>query len=1114
MNNYVVYHLHSDLSNGITNIDSVTKFQEYVEAAKELGMKALGFSEHGSILEWVKKKQTIEAACMKYIHAEEFYMTDKFYDYPTETPQEIIEELFGKSKEERERIINEYREKNKTKVNHRYHVVLIAKNLDGVKELNTLSSKAFLNDGHFYYSPRITMDELENTSDNILVTTACIAGALCKGDNNVKERFLKFLIKNKDRCYLEIQHHNVDIQKQYNKYLARISEEYGIPLIAGTDTHALNETHVLGRSILQKSKDIHFDDEEGRDLTFKSLDGLERAYEIQNALPSDIYLKAIDETNMMADKIEEFSLDYSYKYPKLYDDSEAVLRTKIEEGIKERGVDHYPNYQEYRDRIEHEMNVFIHNNAIDFILLEEDYKRALREQGVRYGYSRGSVSGSIICWLLHITEIDSIKYNLNFERIMNEERVSLADVDSDWYEADRPKVREYLFNKHGLHCCNIITFNTIKMRGAIKDVGRALGMTPQETQEISNLVQSEGDKDFIDDKTRKQYLELFKYVDIVTGTIVSLGRHAAGLVVSPIDVDEAFGTLYISSDDKPISQIYMKEIDSLNFVKLDILGLDCVGLIYKTCDMVGIPFLTPDNMNFNDQAVWDDLKNDTSLVFQFESSFAGQYLRSILQDDIINRIKERNKNFSYIDVMSMANGAIRPAGASYRDQLAQGEYNDCGHPAINEHLASTLSYLVYQEQIISFLNTFCGFTMGEADVVRRHFSKKTGTEKDIPIIRNGGELREGHHIKGFVQTLQDEYGATKEEAEQVIDGFLKVIQDASDYLFSKNHSDPYSMLGYACAYLRHYYPLEFCTTALNVYDSDAKIQSAKDYINRKKIRLAPIKFGFSGADYTCDKETNTIYQGIRSIKGCNAGMATELLEVSKREHRNFMDLLKDISDNTGVNSAQLTTLINLNFFAEFGEENHLLYIYEVFCKAGPLKAGAAKSIKKDKVPPIFEVVGIQNYATDRKKDGSEAKSWTITDMQGLMDAINEVLITSENIPDMTLKKKIEYHKEYLGYVAISTGKPEDLRRLYITDMIPLMPKFGDSKEPWSYRIECISIGTGKSSVLYCKRGIYKHGAQFHKGDVIVIPKGGLHKEEAKNGQTYWQITLYMREMSA
>ena len=383
--NYTVYHLHSDLSNGVTNIDSVTKYKEYVEYAKSLGMTALAFAEHGNIFEWVHKKEAIEAAGMKYIHAAEVYLTTD----------------------------------NCTEDKHRdnYHCVLIAKNYDGVKELNKLISYSFnRSDYHYYYAPRISLDELYGTSDNIIITTACLGGVINKADNDIKIEFLKFLVKNKHRCYLEIQHHNCIDQAKYNKVLYAIHQKTGVPLIAGTDTHCLNDTHIEGRSILQKSKNVFFSDEESWDLTFKTYEELVEAYRKQNALPEEVYLNAINNTNIMADSVEPFKLDYSKKYPKLYNDSEKALKEKIAIGIKNRGVDKYDNFNEYKEKIQYELETYKYNGALDFLLLEEDYKSALKKQGVSYGYSRGSVSGSIIAYLLGITEVDSIRYNLNFER--------------------------------------------------------------------------------------------------------------------------------------------------------------------------------------------------------------------------------------------------------------------------------------------------------------------------------------------------------------------------------------------------------------------------------------------------------------------------------------------------------------------------------------------------------------------------------------------------------------------------------------------------------------------------------------------------------------------------
>ena len=530
VNNYTPYHIHSMLSNGITNIDSITDFHLYVDKAKEYGMKAFAFSEHGSLFAWLKKKEYIESCDMKYIHAIEAYMTE--------------------DNDDRDHLCRD-----------NYHIVLIAKNYDGVKELNKLVSKSFnRNDFHFYYVPRISFDELLETSDNIIVTTACLGGVLNNGTSSAKEKFLNFLQRNKHRCFLEIQHHDVADQIEYNRLLYDIHQQYDIPLIAGTDTHALNKEHMSGRAILQKAKNVHFSNEDNWDLTFKNYDELVKAYGKQKSLPMEVVLEAIENTNKMADMVEDFSLDYSAKYPKLYEDSEAVFKQKINDGVVWRGINKKPNYKEYVDRIYYEYDTYKHNGAIDFMLLEEDYKSEMRKKNVKFGYSRGSVSGSIIAYILGITEVDSVKYNLNFERFMNKERVSLADIDSDWLSEDRKIVKDYLYTKQGLYCCDIVTFNTIALKGAIQDVGRALEIPLDEVREISDQVETINGKQFAPISLRKKYKRLFEYVDLVNGVVVSVGNHPAGCVVSPFPVNEWFGTFTTSSDEYPISMLNMKEI--------------------------------------------------------------------------------------------------------------------------------------------------------------------------------------------------------------------------------------------------------------------------------------------------------------------------------------------------------------------------------------------------------------------------------------------------------------------------------------------------------------------------------------------------------------------------
>lgn len=459
-NNYVPYHIHTMLSNGVTNIDSITDFHAYVDAAKELGMKAFAFSEHGSLFAWLKKKEYIESCGMKYIHAIEAYLTEDNENKPHlySAVDILSSELNVKSKnkdirvhfykswvtEDGKTLVESVDEITKGKAvwidettikdegykkdRDNYHIVLIAKNYDGVEELNKLVSKSFCRDDfHFYYMPRISFEELFDTSDNIIVTSACLGGVLHSGTPSAKEKFLRFIEQNKHRCFLEIQHHNCKDQIEYNKLLYQLHKDMGVPLIAGTDTHALNDEHIDGRLILQKAKGVHFANEDDWDLTFKSFEQLVTAYKKQNTLPMDVVYEAINNTNLMANMVEEFKLDYSPKYPKLYENSEEVFKRKINEGYKSRGIANYPNHQEYLDRVHYEYDVYKHNGAIDFMLLEENYKSEMRKRGIKYGYSRGSVSGSIIAYLLYITEIDSVKYSLNYERFMNKERVSLAD---------------------------------------------------------------------------------------------------------------------------------------------------------------------------------------------------------------------------------------------------------------------------------------------------------------------------------------------------------------------------------------------------------------------------------------------------------------------------------------------------------------------------------------------------------------------------------------------------------------------------------------------------------------------------------------------------------------
>ena len=569
-----------------------------------------------------------------------------------------------------------------------------------------------------------------------------------------------------------------------------------------------------------------------------------------------------------------------------------------------------------------------------------------------------------------------------------------------------------------MYCADIVTFNTIKLKGAFTDIARAYNIDLKEVRDVTHDLEGN------EEKYRKKYPEIFKYVDLVNGVIVSMGNHPSACIVSPSPLEDEVGLISTSTDEYRISQLNMKEIDSLNYVKLDVLRLENVGIINKTCDMAGIPRLTPDNMDFEDEDVWKSIKEDTIGVFQWESNSATQYLKKLFAEDTIKKIRKVNPNFSYLNLLSVGNGAIRPAGESYRDRLAAGEFNDNGHPALNDLLKNTNGFLVYQEQIIAFLHQFCGYSMGQADIVRRHFSKKTGTEEDIPKIK-----------EGFIKTMNEKYGTPKEEAEHIVENFLRVIEDASDYLFSENHALPYSMIGYACAWLRYHYPLEFCTAYMNTYfDDEDKLNKIISYMEKHGIKLEPPKFRYSIENYVCNKETNTIYKGLKSIKFVSVDCAKQLYDMRMMDFKTFTDLLIYLNENTTINIRQIRVLVTINFFSEFGKNKKLLNILELF----------------------------GNRYSKQHTDKTKVKR------------IAEIKEFEENEPDesLPLAEQIELEQEYIGYITVRI--PELPKRYtYVKEI--------DTK--FTPRVSLYCFNTGKTIDAKVDRKKFAK-EKFKAGDVI------------------------------
>ena len=1044
-NTYSILHCHTDLSSGTTNIDSVTKYKDYIKQAKEDGLYNITFTEHGNVFEWFHKKQAVEAAGMKYIHAVEAYVTED---------------------------LNE-------KVRDNYHCLLFAANYEGFKELNRLVSSSFNRakvkcygeNEQFYYSPRILFDDLISTSENIIISTACMAGILCKGNTSIKKKFLKFIIKNKKRCFLEVQHHNCDAQKEYNKYLAKIANKYGLQLLACTDTHSLNEQHKKGRSILQKSKNVFFDNEEEWDLTYKNYEQLVAAFERQGALTKEEYMSAINNTNCLVDMVEDFKLDFDTKYPAIYENPLKTYKEKIDDAYKKhKYIKQRYTEEEYRNVIDNELDVYEKTKSIDFMLLQTFMREWEKENGIECGYGRGSVSGSEIAYTLGITQMDSMKFGLNFFRFMNPDRVSNADIDTDYSSEDRERVKYFLLHDHmnlpQIQSAEIITFNTIAMKGAIKDVCRALNIPVAEAQEISNAVTLDDNKKWhIDDEWRDRYPEVFEYVDIIVGTIVSIGTHPSGVLVSDKNLFEEIGLCSLSTSQYPVSMLNMKELDALMYVKLDVLGLDNIGIINETCRMLGIERLTPDNTNLSDEKVWKSIRDDTTMIFQWESESAQAYLKKFMSDETIKKAKKINNNFSYIKWFSFGNGLIRPGCASFRDDIANGDYSLTGFKELDEFLSTTFGRVVMQEDIMQFLVKFCGYSDAESDTVRRGIAKKYGTEKFIDEIHDR-----------FLKYSKEVYGVSEELLEKIFPPIKQGILDATYYAFSWNHSDSYSCIGYICGYLRYYYPLQFITAALNTFqDKEEKTIAITEYAKKEKVEIRPIKFRYSQAKYSCDENENCIYKGIASIKFLNSQIADELYELGKNEYENFIDLLIAIRE-TSVNSKQLIILIKLDFFSEFGEINALLKQFELF---GNIYG--KKQFKNDKLEELEIPVHI---IMEHSKKQTE-KLFKDFDSLELLKAI----VKEYKFPKTSIVDKIKFQQELYGYIQLTIPSLGE-QYCYVQTIEGIRKK----------TISLYRLKTGETEIVRMKQRVFDENP-ISEGDIIKTIESSQEKKWGRNKET-------------
>ncbi len=1042
-----------------------------------------------------------------------------------------------------------------------YHTILIAKNFEGVKEINTLVDLSTQSD-HMYYKPRITFDEFFNISDNVIKISACLASPLSKYPNFigklVDEKIVE-LEKNKEteanklyaelnseaakeawiedfaaiyntsyeiyveQCieksnnafdlqieeakselenakivydklmktydYYEIQPHVKSMdQIRYNKMLYEASKKYNKPLIAGTDTHSIDSYKAECRSVLQKAKHIEFSNEDEFDLTYKSYDELVDMFRQQGSLPMDVVLEAIENTNRMADSVTDYELDTAFKYPILYDNEEEVFveriyrmyHEKLDKGI----IQPDPRYEE---NIKEELRVFKKIGMVGFMLFMSELVCWCWDNGIPIGFCRGSVGGSTIAYLTDIIDVNPVVWNTVFSRFANEDRKEIGDIDLDIAPSQRHLVYEHIIEKFGADkTAYVLAIGTISDKGTIDEIGRALNMPLGDVKQVKaqyslftdgitdcndkiKKIESidgyennekclkdleelksklEYNEKSLKDLKEKQYPKLFYYFDGLVGTAISQSMHPAGIIVSPVTLPDNYGTFW-SKDGKRILSINMEEIHEVSLVKYDLLGLKNIEIIKDTCELAHIPYPKSHTVNWNDEKVWAHIADSPVGIFQFESKFAYDSMKKF--------------ECHCVNDLSLVNASIRPSGESYRDRLLAHEPNKNPSELIDKLLEGNHGYLVFQEDVIAFLQKICGMSGSDADNTRRAIARKQidRLQKALPQI-----------LEGYCKMSNKPRAVSEEEAKT----FLQIIEDASSYMFGFNHSTGYSMIGYMCAYLRYYYPREFITAYLNNANNEDDIMLGTELAKQLGITIHSIKFRHSTAKYSCDKDG--IYKGIASVKFLNEDAANDLYSIKDEKFNTFIDLLVRISD-LKVDSRKLEILIKLDFFEEFGGIRYLLTCSDLFSKYY-----GKKQMKKDKALEYgldFDVL--------RECSGKETQK-TFMELDSVK-LLNKLL---QNIPNekTDMRTKIAYQIENLGYVDIVDKKLAG----YCVAL--------DLNVDYSPRLKLYALANGNTIPVKISKKIFKQNP-IRRGDIIKVTNQ-YKKQKMKKVDGEWQET--------
>lgn len=943
---YINYHRHSHYSN-LRSLDCISKSEDYMKRAVELGHKEYVTTEHGFQGNIYEAYTLCQKYGLKCVYGVEAYYVDDMNDKSSRA---------------------------------NYHIILIALTEKARKEINKIMSIA--NTDGFYYKPRIDLKCLLSlTPTDTIVTTACVASRMFK-DGWEKKFLIPVYNHFKDNFYLEVQNHNESIQIEHNKKLLQVKDKYGIQLIHANDSHYIYPEDAKYRDLFLKAKGIVYEDESNFILDYPDYDTVVQRYKEQGVLNDEQIQEALDNT-LIIDKAEGITIDKEFKIPKVSDgDSNKALRKILRNAWKEEKKK-IPSdrIKEYEDAIYYETKIVEDCRMADYFILDHEIvKKAVNEyDAVLTRSGRGSAVSFYINHLLGLTEVDRLNSPITLypTRFMSAERIlssrSLPDIDLNFADV-KPviKASKDILGDDGIYY--MIAYKPLQEASAFRLWCKAIGMHIDEYNDVAKNLDS-----YIEDRKWGKIIEDSK---VFRKVIESVAPSPCSFLLLDKPISEEVGLIKVG--DEICCAIDGYNCDVYKFLKNDYLTVSVYRIISMVYELVGRPIDDIETLLSNcDDKVWDIYaKGLTTTVNQCDSDIGKNMLKQY-----------RPKTLAEISAWV---AAIRPGFASLLNNFLERKPYSTGVDSLDEILEDSFHYLLYQESIMKYLVWLGIEEKGTYDIIKKIAKKKFTPQEQEELHRQleKGWVKKLGTNEGFAQTWQ-------------------VVQDAARYSFNASHSLSVAIDSLYGAYLKSHYPLEYFTVVLSLYADDndrtPKLISELPYFG---VSLKPIKLGKSSADYTMDKNTNSIYRGIASVKYCNAQIADELMQLSKNYYDSFIDLLYDIDNKTSVNSRQLEILTKLNFFSDFGKNKRLLQMIGIYDKFAN-----AKIISKKKLDDLdISEFLIKKYA------GKETKSqYRELDNAGLMKELcNRIDDDSMNIVD-----QVKAENEYLGSVSYTNPKVKD-----------------------------------------------------------------------------------------